>query len=987
MNEELKIIIKAVTESAQKAIKEVSGELENMSKTAKASASKVGNALKGIGKFATVAVGAIMAVSTALVALGKNSIQFQKEQARLNSAFMSAGATAEQATETYKDLYRFLGDTGKASEAAAHLAKITTNQKHLAEWTKITQGIYATFGDSLRIESLTEAANETIRVGKVTDTLADALNWAGVSEDEFNVKLAQTNSLSEREALLRSTLNDLYMEASNIYERNNKALLEYNESQARLDRAMASAGASVMPLLTALNNLGSAFFTALKPALDAIIPPIATFVNWIAKAIQSVLSFFSALTGKSMSVKGVGEISGAVADASKSLGTAATGAKNLGSEMANAQKSASGASKALEDAKKHTQGFDELNIVSSDKTAASGSGGGSGSGSSAPGYAVGGGFPVDSVAFGTEVEESESLASGLAVSIKEAFADMAKVFEPTIKAWGTAFETVKKSWNKAKPDFINGAKEIQKGFSTLGSYLTNEFVPNVVNSFSVNLAPVIGDTLGFAIEEAGKAFNWLGEQINIVINDVVIPVLQGIETVATDIFSAIGSAWEEHGAPLLENLSLAFENVRGHLENFYNNVFKPVWDNVVVVCKDVWENGLGPLVEDIVDGVLSIANELTIFYNKVLAPIIDWIITKILPPITKVLNGIVKVLGEVIKSISKSISGVIKVIEGIIKFLTGVFTGDWEKAWEGCQKIFEGFADIIEGIIKTLKSILKGIADFVTNVVANAFKIAWEIIKGVWDVVVKFFKSIWDGIVQVFSPVGEWFRNTFTNAWNNVKTAWSGATSWFSGIWTNVKNTFSSVGSWFKTTFSNAWNNIKNVFSGWGSFFSGLWDKIKNTFSKLGTNLSSAISSSVKSGINGVISMIEKTMNKGVNLINGAIDLINELPGVNVGKVKKLSLPKLAKGGIVDSATIAMIGERGKEAVIPLENNTEWIDKLADRIASRSNTPTKVVLQVGEKELGSGRVLRRNHTPKSNFGIDLFVEKEYGHFLEVLALE
>ena len=255
---------------------------KDFSKSVKDSGS---SALASLAKGAAIAVGAVAAVGAALASLSKNTLEYNREQAKLITAFQAVGASAEQAAESYNGLYRFLGDSGRSVEAANHLAKITTNQKDLAEWTKICQGIYATFGDSLPIEGLTEAANESLRVGKITGTLADALNWAGVSEDEFNAKLAATNSLSEREALLRSTLNDLYSNAADIYERNNAAIIAYNESQARLDASMAAAGKAVLPLITALNNLGAAFFTALKPALDVIIPPIAAFVNWIAKAI------------------------------------------------------------------------------------------------------------------------------------------------------------------------------------------------------------------------------------------------------------------------------------------------------------------------------------------------------------------------------------------------------------------------------------------------------------------------------------------------------------------------------------------------------------------------------------------------------------------------------------------------------------------------------------------------------------------------------
>lgn len=973
MNEELKIIIKAITKDAQNEINKVSKELEKLSGSAKGSSGKIGAAMKGIGVAAAGAVAAVAAIGVALVALGKGSLEAQRNFAKLNTAFEAAGASAKQAGETYNGLYRFLGDSDKAVEAASHLAKITTSQQDLAEWTKITQGIYATFGDSLPIEGLTEAANETLRVGKVTGTLADALNWAGVSEDEFNAKLAQTSSLEEREALLRNTLNGLYSNAAEIYERNNGALLAYNESQARLDSTMAAAGAATMPLLTALNNLGAAFFTALKPALDAIIPPIATFINWIAKAIQSVLSFFSALTGKSSSIKAIGEVGGAAAGAAKSLGGAAQGAKNLGAGMKGAEKAAGGAAKAAEEAKKSTQGFDELNIVADNsKSSGGGSGGSGGGGSSSPGYASGGGSGlIDTATFGTEVQESEGMANSLADSIKETFGKLAEVFAPSIDAWSDAFETVKQAWNNAKPDFINGAKEIWSGFQTLGSYLFKDFVPTVVNSFSTNLAPVIGDTLGFVVEEAGKQFSWLGGYVPTIVNDVIIPYMETWKTVSTDTFEIIGSAWQEHGSGLLESFSGFFEKMRGHIDNFYNKVFKPIWDKVVEVFNWVWEQGLKPLVDKFVNAVMVIANEITIFYNKVLAPIIDWIINNILPPIVNIVNGIIEAVGRIVVAISGFIGGIIDIIKGIIQFIVGVFTGDWSKAWDGIKNIFSGFWDAIKGIIDTLLAVLGGIAGFIVDVVAAAFKIAWEAIKLVWSQVVAFFKAVWDGICAAFSAVGTWFANIFTQAWEGIKSAWSSVTSWFSSLWNSITGVFSNVGGWFKDKFTSAWTSIKNVFSNWGSFFSGLWDKIKSTFSAIGTKIGDAISGSVKKGINGVITMIENVINKGINLINGAINLINKIPGVSIGKISKLSLPKLAKGGIVDEATVAMIGEAGKEAVVPLENNTEWMDKLAERLAARSQTPSKIILKVGEKELGWATIDAINGITEQTGGLQL----------------
>ena len=870
MNEELKIIIKAVTDSAKKEIDEVKKKLDGIKKPAQESGGKVSAAFKGMAKGAAIAVAAVAAVGAALVALGKNSLEFNKEQAKLNAAFQAAGSSAQQASKTYNELYRYLGDSSKATEAAGHLAKITTNQQDLAEWTKITQGIYATFGDSLPIEGLTEAANETIRVGQVTGTMADALNWAGVSEDEFNAKLAQTTSLEEREKLTRETLNSLYSTAAEIYEKNNKALLDYNESQARSQAAMGEAGKAVLPLMTSLNNLSTALFNMLKPALDVIIPPIATFVNWIAKALETTMSFFSALSGSKASIKVVASQTGA----------AAKGANNLAGGFKDATKQA-------EAVKRATMGFDELNVVSSGSSS-SGGGGGSGSGAGA-----GSGY-IPSGEVTTEFVETESKASGFAEKVKKVFSDigntLSTVFAPSIGAWGGAFETVKESFLNSLPDYQEGATTILNEFAKVSTYLLTDFVPTVVNSFSVNIAPVVGDVFGFIAEEGGKAFKDLGEEVSKVNNDIVLPALENMKISATDVFSASGSAWDKHGGNLLTNLSGTLEKLRGHWDNFYATVIQPIAAKLDEVWDKVWDKGLKPLVDEITDAFLDIGNNLLILYNKIIAPVVDWIVKNVFPIIRDTINKVIEIVGNIFISISNTIQGVIQTIKGIIQFITGVFTGDWDKAWEGIKNIFNGIWEAIKGIAKT--------------------------------------------------------------AWNSIKLVFEPAKTFFSGIWEGIKSVFAKVGTFFSDAFQSAWNGIKKIFARCGTFFQGVWDTIKGIFAKVGSTIGDAISGAIKGAINWILEKAVGLVNGFIDGINWCIKVINKIPGVEISKIERLEVPQFAKGGIVDRATLGVFGEAGKEAVIPLENNTEWMDKLADRIASRNSTPSRIVLMLDGKELG-----------------------------------
>ena len=179
----------------------------------------------------------------------------------------------------------------------------------------------------------------------------------------------------------------------------------------------------------------------------------------------------------------------------------------------------------------------------------------------------------------------------------------------------------------------------------------------------------------------------------------------------------------------------------------------------------------------------------------------------------------------------------------------------------------------------------------------------------------------------------EAFRGFILGIWSNIQSAFGALVAWFGQKKAQLLGFFQGIPAWFGSIFGQAWQAIKNKFASWASFWGGLWTTIKNKFSAIGTHIASAISGAVRSGINGVISRIESVINGAIGIINGAINLINKIPAVNVGKVGTVHFPRLAKGGIVDSATIAMIGEgSSSEAVIPLDELWKRLDKMTDSI-------------------------------------------------------
>lgn len=238
-------------------------------------------ALKGtvaaIGGVATAATGAV----TGLLALESATEEYRVAQGKLNTAFEAAGYGPETASKAYSDFYKILGDTDTATEASQLLAKLAENEEDVSTWTDIAAGVFGTFGDSLPIEGLIESANETAKVGQVTGNLADALNWAGISEDEFNEKLAECTSESERNQLIMDTMAATYDEASEAFYRNNEALIQARENQILLDDTLAQLGETVSRVK---NNLLSEFL----PSISSVVTAFNDLVNGVEGADEAL---------------------------------------------------------------------------------------------------------------------------------------------------------------------------------------------------------------------------------------------------------------------------------------------------------------------------------------------------------------------------------------------------------------------------------------------------------------------------------------------------------------------------------------------------------------------------------------------------------------------------------------------------------------------------------------------------------------------------
>lgn len=282
--------------------------IDETTKKAKDSEGKQSGAFKKIGGAAVagakVIAGAATAVGGAWLGAIEGTREYRVSMGKLETAFTTSGHSAETAHKTYSTLNSVLGDSDVAVEASNHLAKLVDNEKDMNTWTDICTGVFATFGDSLPIEGLTEAANETAKTGQLTGVLADALNWAGVNEDDFQKKLDSCSTEQERQKLITGTLNKVYKESAETYKKNNKELIQAEKANQKLKEAMALLGSVGEPILTAIKTKIAEMVTVGVPKLQSLIAKIKDMIKWFKQNKSTVQGWAAGIIAATITVSG-----------------------------------------------------------------------------------------------------------------------------------------------------------------------------------------------------------------------------------------------------------------------------------------------------------------------------------------------------------------------------------------------------------------------------------------------------------------------------------------------------------------------------------------------------------------------------------------------------------------------------------------------------------------------------------------------------------
>ena len=540
---------------------------------------------------------------------------------------------------------------------------------------------------------------------------------------------------------------------------------------------------------------------------------------------------------------------------------------------------------------------------------------------------------IGTVGVGIGVFLAESIANGLGRQKERIIRSLVAEFENTGNMFASA-GNIAQAFANGFYDVITSTGAIRIGSSVVSSILA-------IRSSIVEISYKFGGDLMKGIERiVTDNMPGIAEIFSNTLSDIA-PIFESAEQAINDMVDSISRLYDTYYRPTIELVSKSISNIIGSFVKGWNEHIQPIIKKIGQGFSDTIGKHISPTIQKILDMASSFYEFFQVVVQYV-SPIISFIVEQL----TRVLAPTLEYIGEVFRILFNTVAdifgGIADFIKGVFDIITGILTGDM-------SKIFDGFTETGDAIMNILSALLTALLDLTVAA-----------LKVIWDTIVAIFQGIWDGIVAIFTPVGEWFAGVFQAAWDGIVAIFTDLATWFGDRWAEVKTALSNIGTWFTDMFQKAWNGltgifanigtwfgerwndvttalanvatwfgnifrtafeaVKNAFSTIGSFFSGVWTTVKNIFVNAGQMVGSAVGGAFKSAVNAVLGTIENVVNGFVGMINGVIGMINKIPGVSLGSIGYVSLPRLARGGIVDSPTVAMIGEAGKEVVMPLEN-------------------------------------------------------------------
>ena len=539
---------------------------------------------------------------------------------------------------------------------------------------------------------------------------------------------------------------------------------------------------------------------------------------------------------------------------------------------------------------------------------------------------------IATVGVGIGVFLAESIANGLGRQKRHIIRALVASFDSIGEIY-EAIGNIAQALSSAFYDAITSTGSVRIGSSLVSMFLA---IGSSVTEISMKLGSDIMQALERAIVDNAPG---LSNSLQNLFQSVA-PIFESAEQAINKIIDTVSVFYENHIRPLIKT---AGEDLSKFIDVFvkgWDGHIQPVIDEFGKQFSDVINSNVGKSVEKVVELIAKFF-ELAQILSRDLYPVIEFLVKTFFKLLGPVLNLLAQIFIATYDMISKIIGDIADYLSGIIDVIEGVFSGDLGKVQEGLNKVtdalkdflanvFQGIIDITIATLSALWDLVKAVFQIIIDAIVNSsivelfttvFQAAWDGIVAIFTDLGTWFSDRWTEVTTALSNVGTWFTDMFQKAWNGLTGIFANIGTWFGERWNDVTNALANVATWFGTIFTSAYNAVVNAFSNIGGFFSGVWATVKSIFVNAGQMVGSAVGGAFRSAVNAVLGTIENVVNGFIGMINSVLNTIRSLPGLGwVGSVGYVSLPRLARGGIVDSPTVAMIGEAGKEVVMPLEN-------------------------------------------------------------------
>lgn len=834
----------------------------------------------------------------------------------------------------------------------------------------------------------------------LTGLSGDVASFYNISQDEAYTKLksvftGETETLKDLGIVMTQNALDAYAMA-NGYNKTTKEMSEAEKVALRFafvqQQLSLAAGDFTRTSGSWANQVRlmklqmEQFMATIGQGLINLFTPILRLINTLLAKILTLANAFKALTELLTGNKSSGQ-SSSIGSASKEASNLASGLSNAGKQAGGLGKATDGVGKSAKKAAKEMKalmGFDQINKL--DDQSDSGSDGGSGGSGGGPGDGAIQGASADLGKLAEGESKLSKLADGLLNRFKELLNLFKTGFNTTFKFEG--INRLKKAimeigqlfyeifTDKRIVDAFNGM--IDKFAYALGQYIGA--LGNIALSIGIFIAESIANgikqqkehiitALAEAFTNVGLVFQAVGN-IAKGVSEIIYDTLTSegairIGTAIVSMFTSESMTIIEIGSKIARDFWQGVEGVLSTVKLPLTTAFTgtldalaPVFETVAQCVDDlgtklnrIYDESIGPFVSQVFEGIGKVAKILIESYNQYVLPVLEWIGTKFSDLYDQHIKPFMDEFGVLIESVIGYLSAwwdkmvqvfswiannILPILMPIVQWIAGV--------------LFTTIVQIID-IIKNVMTILSGLIDFLTGIFTGNWSLAWEgihkIVDGAWQMIKDTISNALKAIQELVRPIKDFFGAVFKAAWELVALAWSNSVNYFSNVYNSVKGVFANVGSWFRSKFQEAYNAVVSVFSGISNFFGGIWNSIRNTFSYVGTMVGNAIGGAVRSVINGVLGTVERTINSGIGMLNGAVSLINKLPGVNIGGFSYVNLPRLAQGGYVKANTpqLAMIGDNKRygEIVAPENKMLEMARKAAELTNKGGNNDAQII--------------------------------------------